>query len=81
MLLRFHSLGGATEAFPRSRQDQSSDRDQRGQGCAAPVGLDLDASARRGRTVAGGERCWPEEFGRELINMQLDGLQCPLLLQ
>ena len=48
-----HSLGGAKAAFARSRQVQSSDRGQRGQGCIAPEGLDLDASARRGRTMTG----------------------------
>ena len=37
MLLGFHSLGEVGKrAFPRSRQFQSSDRDQRGQG-AWPV--------------------------------------------
>src|SRR5665811_356802 len=40
--------------FPRSRHFQSRDRDQRCQGCAAPAGLDLDASARRGRKMAVG---------------------------
>src|ERR1019366_7962410 len=41
MLLRFHSLGGGGRAFPRSRQFQSCERGQRGQGCAAPGGLDF----------------------------------------
>jgi len=54
MLLRCHSLGGAKAAFPRSPHFQSCDRDQRGQDCAAPAGLDLDASARRGRKMVGG---------------------------
>jgi hypothetical protein len=49
----FHFLGGAGRAFPRSRHFQSCDRDQRSQGCAAPAGLDLDTSARRGRTMVG----------------------------
>jgi hypothetical protein len=31
------------------------DRDQRGQGCAAPAGLDLDHGARRGRMIAAGD--------------------------
>ena len=43
--------GGAKAAFPRSRHFQSCGRDQRRQGCAAPAGLDLDASARRGRKM------------------------------
>jgi len=34
-------------SFPRSRHFQSCDRDQRGQGCAAPAGLDLDATSSR----------------------------------
>jgi len=45
--------GGAKAAFPRSRHGLSSDHGQRGQGCAAPGGLDLDASARRGRKMTG----------------------------
>jgi hypothetical protein len=32
---------------------QSCDRDQRRQDCAAPEGLDLNASARRGRRIVG----------------------------
>jgi hypothetical protein len=44
-------VGGAGKAFPRSRHGQSSDRGQRGQGCVAPEGLDLDACARRGRKM------------------------------
>jgi len=39
-------------ALPRSRRVQSRDHGQRGQGCVAPEGLDLDASARRGRKMA-----------------------------
>ena len=51
--LRCDSLGGAKAAFPRSWHAQSRDHGQRCQGCAAPVGLDLDASARRGRKMTG----------------------------
>jgi hypothetical protein len=53
---RLNSLGEALAAFPRSRHAQACDRGQRGQGCAAPVGLDLDASARRGRKIRVVER-------------------------
>jgi hypothetical protein len=60
MLLRFHSLGGAGRAFPRSRHVKSSDHGQRGQGCAAPAGLDLDASARRGRKMTVGYQVKPK---------------------
>jgi hypothetical protein len=50
-----HSLGGAGKrSFPRSRQVQSRDHGQQCQGCVARVGLDLDASARRGRKMTGG---------------------------
>jgi hypothetical protein len=69
MLLRCHSLGGAKAAFPRSRHGRSSDRDQRRQGCAAPAGLDLDASARRGRKMTGGlEIRLDRHLGEEAFN-------------
>jgi hypothetical protein len=38
---------------PKEPTCQSCDRDQRRQDCAAPEGLDLDASAKRGRRMAG----------------------------
>jgi hypothetical protein len=41
------------ETFPSEPTRQSCDHDQRGQGCAAPEGLDLDDGARRGRMMAG----------------------------
>jgi hypothetical protein len=41
---------------------QAGDRDQRRQGCAAPEGLDLDAGARSGRTMADGSSCFREDL-------------------
>jgi hypothetical protein len=46
------SLGGTKATFPSEPTRQPCDRDQRGQGCAAPR-LDLDRGARRGRMMAG----------------------------
>ena len=49
-------FGETCLTFPSEPTRQACDLGQRRQGCAAPAGLDLDASARRGRMMAG-RRC------------------------
>jgi hypothetical protein len=55
----------STTPISRELDDETRDHDQRRQGCAAPGGLDLGASTKRGRTIGEGRQ--PERAGAHYL--------------
>jgi hypothetical protein len=64
------------ETFPSEPTRHACDHDQRGQGCAAPEGLDLDHGARRGRMMAGRRHGGTEPVMISCRSMSLHRRRC-----